>query len=283
MQTPMHSTDRTLLRLYEQDELLESHVLSIWFVADACGVVRPWLHDDGLLETLLLLACRKSHTYLMELLLRPSLFHGCSAATTETIIDAARTQRLFGALRFFVQHDIGDMNEMMYWTCKQSPLDDDTEVRYLFDSLMQKASVDKAFESNLFIGTAAKYNNLYAVQALLACPEVEVDPSDERNYALCTASKYGHVEVVERLLQDRRVDPSDDDNRAIRLACQYNHLPVVQRLMRSHRVDPSCRSNVCVQYAIDHAIDDWSNHLLLKALLTDPRVSLTNAQAMALL
>ena len=271
------------MELYRKGDLNEAHIQKIWFptTTDGSGVVRTSCSlDYDLQEQLLLEACYKSHTQLISLLLTPTLLDYCGFETIEEISTVARDRHLLGVIRFYVEYAICDLDEILYWICKQPVLDHDTELRYIFDWLILNDSVDKAFESNLCIGAAAKYGNLYAVRALLECEEV--DPSDYHNYALCMAAKHGHLEVVERLLQDGRVTPSDDDNRAIRLACKCNRIDVVQMLMGSRQVDPSCISNVCMKYAVEHAIETGHPDLVV-ALLADGRVSMSHAQITSLL
>lgn len=277
----MRSAEEVVLELYKSDDLSEAQIQKLWFPTDASGVVRPtWTIDSSLQERLLLEACYKSHRQLVDRLLSPTLLDFCGFDTIEEVLDVAQENKLLNVVRFYVEYSICDLNEVLYWVCKQPSFEHNAELRYLFNLLMKNDTVNKAFDSNLCIGAAAKYGNLYAVDALLQLDEV--DPSDYDNYALCMASKYGHLDVVERLLDDFRVDPSDDDNKAIRMACKCHHVRVVRALLDSRRVDPSCLSNVCMRYAVEHAADT-GNHDLVIALLADCRVSMSNTQVTSLL
>ena len=277
----MKTEESAIFELYQSGELSEAHIQKIWFPIDSSGVIRPkWTIDYDVQEQLLLAACYKSHTNLIAALLSPMLLYYCCLDTIEEIIEVARERSLLSVVRFYVEYSIGDLNEILYWTCKQPSIVDDVELKYIFNLLMRNDAVRKSFESNVCIGAAAKYGSLYALNELLKFDDV--DPSDDQNHALCMASKYGHTEVVKRLLQDHRVVPSDDENRAIRLACRYNHIEVVRVLLDSRRVDPSCKSNVCMKHAVEHAVETGCCDLVM-ALLTDGRVSMSNAHVIDLL
>jgi hypothetical protein len=277
----MKTEDEVVFRLYKSGDLSEAQIQKIWFPTDASGALQPtWTIDYGLQEQLLLEACYRSHTALIDRLLTPILLDYCAFDTIEEVLDVAQDLHLLSVLRFYVEYSICDLNEVLYWACKQPSLDEDAELRAIFNMLMKNDTVNKAFESNLCIGAAAKYGNLYAVNALLAC--AEVDPSDYSSYALSMASKYGHLDVVERLLRHSSVCPSDDDNRAIRLACKYHHTHVVRLLLENRKVDPSCMSNVCMKHAVEFAVDT-GNHDLVIALLADDRVEMSNSQILSLL
>jgi len=277
----MKTEEGVIFELYKSGDLSEEHIMKIWFPVDSSGNARPaWTVDHGLRAPLLLEACYKSHTRLIAMLLSRELLNYCWGDEVEEFVAVARERSLLGVVRFYVEHSIGDLQETLYWTCKQPSVGEDVELRYIFNLLMKNDDVSKSFESNVCIGAASKYGSLYAVNALLELDDV--DPSDYDNHALCMASKYGHAAVVRRLMQDRRVDPADDDNRAIRMACHRNHIEVVRLLMDSRRVDPSCRSNVCMKYAVEHAVETGCNDLVV-TLLTDARVSMSNADVAFLL
>lgn len=277
----MKTTDEVVFGLYKSGVLNEVQIRAIWFQTDASGTVRSnCTIDYSLQEKLLVEACYKSHTDLIDDLLSPTLLDYCGFDTIEEVLEVAQDRHLLNVVRFYVEYSICDLNEVLYWACKQPSFDEDVELSHIFNLLMKNDNVNKAFESNLCIGAAAKYGNLYAVNALLEV--VNVDPSDYHNYALCMASKHGHLEVVERLLCDSRILPSDDNNRAIRLACKNHHTHVVMRLLDTGRVDPSCKSNVCMTYAVEHAHETGNNDLVI-ALLSDGRVAMSNAQITSLL
>jgi hypothetical protein len=54
-----------------------------------------------------------------------------------------------------------------------------------------------------------------------------VDPSSRSNYAIHVSSEYGHIEVVNRLIQDKRVNPSF---KALYYAQLQGHTDVVNLL-----------------------------------------------------
>ncbi len=275
----MRTEEGVIFELYKSGDLNEEQIQKIWFPTDSSGNVRSiWAIDYDLQEQLLLEACYKSHTKLISTLLSPTLLDYCGFDTIEEIIEVARDRYLLGVVRFYVEYSICDLNEVLYWACKQPSIEYDVEMRHIISLLVKNDAVNPAFDTNLCIGAAAKYGNLFAVSALLKCEDV--DPSDYRNYALCMASKNGHADVVELLLRDRRVVPSDDDNRAIRLACKGNHIEVVKLLLDSSRVDPS--DDACMKHAVGHAVDGGDTSLVI-ALLTDDRVSMSNEQVTSLL
>jgi hypothetical protein len=278
----MKASEDVIFEMYQSGDLDEAQIIKIWFPNDTSGASRSrWTIEYSMQERLLLEACYKSDEELIDILLRPTLLDYCSFDTIEKVIEVALDHDLLSVIRFYVEYSICDLSEILYWACKQKfgenvKSEENEELMHIFNLLLKNDTVNAAFDSNLCIGAAAKYGNVYAVRALLECEDV--DPSDYHNYAICMACKFGHVEVAELLLKDRRVVPSDDDNRAIRLACKYNQIEIVTLLLDSHLVDPSCRSNVCIQHALD-----LCNTELVIALLSDSRVSLTNAQAVALL
>ena len=59
------------------------------------------------------------------------------------------------------------------------------------------------------------------------------------------AAENGHLEVVDQLLQDKRVDPSDQYNYSVKWAAYNGHFAVVERLLRDSRVDVSVAIQNC--------------------------------------
>jgi len=111
---------------------------------------------------------------------------------------------------------------------------------------------------------ASKNGHLNVVERLLQ--DKRVNPS-YGNYAIRYASMYGHLAVVERLLQDKRVDPTAYNNDAIRCACRYGHLAVIERLLQDKRVNPTAYNNEAIIYASENG------HLaVVEILLQDARV-----------
>jgi ankyrin repeat protein len=110
-------------------------------------------------------------------------------------------------------------------------------------------------------------NNGYTDVVELLLQDKRVDPSVRNNYAIRWASKYGHTDVVELLLQDKRVDPSDGDNEAILYASEKGHTEIVRMLLKDSRVDPSDWDNSAILYASKNGHTE-----IVKLLLQDKRV-----------
>lgn len=88
------------------------------------------------------------------------------------------------------------------------------------------------------------------------------DPSINHNDAISIASSRGYIDIVDRLLQDKRVDPSDQDNLAIIYAAREGHLDVVDRLLQDERVDPSDQYNLALRGASQNGHIDVVDRLL---------------------
>ena len=97
-------------------------------------------------------------------------------------------------------------------------------------------------EINIIFEMLCEYGYVNIVERLLE--DKRVDPSANDNYAIQLASSNGYLQVVERLLEDKRVEPSADDNYAIKLAFLHRHLYVVERLLEDERV----RNTINVRY-----------------------------------
>ena len=74
--------------------------------------------------------------------------------------------------------------------------------------------------------------NVDVVNLLL---KVGINPSYCDNYAIRYASARGFVDVVDRLLEDKRVDPSALNNEAIRFATKNGQIEVIKRLIKEKR------------------------------------------------
>jgi hypothetical protein len=94
---------------------------------------------------------------------------------------------------------------------------------------------------------ALERGDVEVVERLLQ--DKRVDPAADNNYAIRLAAENGHLAVVERLLQDKRVDPAAGDNYAIRWAAWKGHLAVVERLLQDKRVDPAADDNHAIRVA----------------------------------
>jgi len=77
----------------------------------------------------------------------------------------------------------------------------------------------------------------------------EGDPSVNDNQAIQWTSSWGYTEVVQLLLQDRRVDPSAGNNSSIQWASRYGYTGIVRLLLQDRRVDPSDGNNWSIRGA----------------------------------
>ena len=108
------------------------------------------------------------------------------------------------------------------------------------------------------------------VRKLLQNPNV--DPGANYNWAIKYAAEYGWDEVVEVLLQDKRVDP----NGAIELAIEYGWPEAVEVLLTDDRVEID-------GWAVYDAIEgSGSTNEVVKLLLADPRVDPSYAENAAI-
>lgn len=117
---------------------------------------------------------------------------------------------------------------------------------------------------------AALFGIIEVLEQLLQ--DKRVDPAAENNYAIRVAAREGHLAVVEWLLQDERVDPTADDNFAVRSAAEWGYLDVVDRLLRDKRVDPAAYNNDAVRWAARRG-----HFAVVDRLLEDSRVDLAMA------
>ena len=137
-------------------------------------------------------------------------------------------------------------------------------------SLHMKRIIDRddfepACHDNYAIRCASENGHADVVQLLLQ--DKRVDPAADNNYAIVWASQNGHVNVVQLLLQDPRVDPAADNNYAIGWASRNGHINVVQLLLQDPRVDPAGSNNLAIRFASSYGHTD-----VVQLLLQDPRV-----------
>jgi ankyrin repeat protein len=134
-------------------------------------------------------------------------------------------------------------------------------------SLLQHPHVDPSEPDNCScpICHASQFDNKEIMELLLQ--DKRVDPSAHNNFAIQMASYAGHTEIVKLLLQDKRVDPSADNNYAIRLASYAGRTEVVKLLLQDRRVDPSAQDNYAIRMASHYGYTK-----IVKLLLHDKRV-----------
>jgi ankyrin repeat protein len=130
---------------------------------------------------------------------------------------------------------------------------------------IEKLGFNPSMNDNYPIRRASELGSTNIVQILLQ--DKRVDPSEPNNYAIRWASSNGHLEVIKLLLQDERVDPSAYNNYAIQAASTYGHAEVVELLLQDKRVNPSVLNN----YAIRRA-SEKGHAEVVKLLLQDGRV-----------
>ncbi|KAJ2988981.1 hypothetical protein HDV02_005226, partial [Globomyces sp. JEL0801] len=91
---------------------------------------------------------------------------------------------------------------------------------------------------------AIRNNKANIVQILIE--DKRVDPSAEDNHAIRCACSDGRTEIVKILLNDVRVDPSALDNAALICACLIGHTEIVKMMIKDKRVDPSANENMAI-------------------------------------
>ena len=90
----------------------------------------------------------------------------------------------------------------------------------------------------------------------------------QSHVSLSLATQHGHVDVVQLLLDDKRVKPEASDCDALRKACKYGNVDVVRMLLKDGRSDPTVRENICIATAA------YYNHGLVSSLYCDSVVFL---------
>lgn len=83
------------------------------------------------------------------------------------------------------------------------------------------------------------------------------------------AVSLGNVDIVNRLLQDPHVDPGTENNRAIRRAALRGYADVVERLIKDRRVDPSDDEDAAIRFASERGHVQVVN-ILLRDKRVDP-------------
>ncbi|KAJ2991118.1 hypothetical protein HDV02_003945 [Globomyces sp. JEL0801] len=114
---------------------------------------------------------------------------------------------------------------------------------------------------------AIKNNNADIVQTLIE--DKRVDPSAEDNHAIRCACSDGLTEIVKILLKDERVNPSALDNAAFICACLIGHTEIVKMMLKDKRVNPSANENMAIRVA-SYGAQTNIVHLLLKDQRVDP-------------
>jgi ankyrin repeat protein len=138
--------------------------------------------------------------------------------------------------------------------------------------LMNHKRVEPFAKNNEAIRVACKNGHVEVAKLLLLRSNKRVDPSCKGNEAIRMASKNGHVEVVKLLMSHKRVEPFAKNNEAIRVASNADNLEVVKLLLSDKRVDPSHERNVVIR----KALLEWANIDILRLLLADDRIVITN-------
>ena len=90
------------------------------------------------------------------------------------------------------------------------------------------------------------------VEMVNRCIENGIDPSSYNNAAIRIACEGGYIDmseedyidVINRLLQDKRVDPSAESNSAIKNAIKYGKISVVDLLLQDKRVQQKLKYEV---------------------------------------
>ncbi len=62
-------------------------------------------------------------------------------------------------------------------------------------------------------------------------------------HPLRAACERGHWDIVQMILNDKRLSPSDHHDYLIRYACEKGILPLVKWLLNDPRVDPGAEGN----------------------------------------
>jgi ankyrin repeat protein len=88
--------------------------------------------------------------------------------------------------------------------------------------------------------------------------------------ALKEAVKRGHTNVVDVLLQDKRVDPTYDDQFVLTDACRNGNATMVKRLLLDSRIDPTYKKNDALYVSLAN-----NNHRIVELLCADGRLKVS--------
>lgn len=157
---------------------------------------------------------------------------------------------------------IGSVNRRIRWLCMQHEmlrkLTDRRRIQYKTSVFLRRKGRD-VFKS--FLVTAILYSDVEVVGELL---DLGHDPTELDGMAIEKASASGKLDMVNRLLEDKRVHPTDN---CLMWACIGGHVGVVKRLLEDGRVDPTLNDNYLYRISVTNYRFE-----VVKALKADERV-----------
>ncbi|TFK27701.1 ankyrin [Coprinopsis marcescibilis] len=107
-----------------------------------------------------------------------------------------------------------------------------------FQVLLDVPGIDANAGAEATLSLAAKLKIKWGVEALLACPNIDVNKEGPDNYtALEWAAYHGDLQTLEVLLNHPRIDVNGGKYGALTLAAQQGHLDVVTTLLRVRSID----------------------------------------------
>ena len=139
-----------------------------------------------------------------------------------------------------------------------------------WDVILNQLIVNQHVVPQALFDWAWTNNHPMTLGALLAIHPLGFDPTVDNNKAIRSASNCGHLEVVQLLLNDRRVNPAADDNFAIRWASHNGDHKIVRLLLKDERVNPAARDNEAIRWASKYR--STGHHEVIRLLLNDERV-----------
>ena len=141
-----------------------------------------------------------------------------------------------------------------------SLIEDRREEALTIAAHLQTDSPNEAFR------LAARYGYPQVIEYLLQ--DKRINPSDFGSYGLQVASRFGHTDIVELFLKDGRANPRADDDYAFKVATRHHQIGVLKLLLADPRgIDPTSNQQFHIQYASAYGHLD-----LVEQLLRDPRV-----------
>lgn len=110
---------------------------------------------------------------------------------------------------------------------------------------------------------AVENRNIEKIKMFLSNPSF--NPAAQNNQAFHWACRNGHLEIVNVLLDDKRIVP---DNETFLFTCRNGHIDVVKRLLADPRIDPTYENNLAIIWAGSSGHPE-----IVSLLLADPRVN----------